>query len=288
MTLTDRLFVLLQHALPKRLLTAAVYRIARIESPGFRDALIRQFVRLNRVNLDEAAVPDGGWRSFNAFFTRALRPGARPIDPADRAVVSPCDGTVAERGDLDGDRLLQAQLVAKRRTYALGEFLGDPRRAASYVGGRFATVYLAPHNYHRVHVPLEGTLVALHYEPGLFYSVNRATAAGVDALYARNERLVCHFEGPGGPYVLVFVGALNVGSVSLTGLGEVLPRRDRRPGPLPLPTARTYARGEELGWFNLGSTVVLVFAREAVDFEDAFTRGATVRTGERIATRRLA
>jgi len=285
MTLADRAFILLQHLLPKRLITALVYRIARIESPGFKNLLIQQFARAYRVNLDEASVPPGGYRSFNAFFTRALRPNARPLDTDPSTVISPSDGTVAECGDLDQDRILQAQLVAKRRTYALGAFLGDAERAKPFIGGRFATIYLAPYNYHRVHVPLDGTLTALHYEPGLLYSVNMTTAAWVDALYVKNERLVCHFDSPIGPYALVFVGALNVGSVSLTGVGEVLPRADRRAGPLPLPNARDYRRGDELGWFNMGSTVVLIFPPGTVDFVEGIAHGTVVRMGQRLARR---
>jgi phosphatidylserine decarboxylase len=285
MTIGNHLFVLLQHLLPKRLITALIYRIARIESPGFKNALIRHFVRLYSVYTAEAVVPAGGYRSFNDFFTRALKPGARIVDLAPFAIASPCDGTVAERGELDADQVLQAQLTAKRRTYSLGAFLGDIDRAAPYIGGQFATIYLAPYNYHRVHVPLEGTLVGLHYEPGLLYSVNMTTAALVDALYVKNERLVCHFVGPSGPYALVFVGALNVGSVSLTGIGEVLPRADRRPGPLPLPERRDYGRGDELGWFNMGSTVVLIFPPKSLEFVDHFTRGSVVQMGERIAMR---
>jgi len=285
MTLADRAFILLQHLLPKRLITALVYRIARIESAAVKTVLIRVFARAYRVNLEEALVPPGGYRSFNAFFTRALRPGARPLDTDPTTVTSPSDGTVAECGDLDRDRILQAQLVAKRRTYALGAFLGDEDRAQPFIGGRFATIYLAPYNYHRVHVPLEGTLTALHYEPGLLYSVNMTTAAWVDALYVKNERLVCHFDSPLGPYVLVFVGALNVGSVSLTGLGEVLPRADRRAGPLPLPSQRTYRRGDKLGWFNMGSTVVLIFSPGAIDFVDGIGHGTVVQMGQRLARR---
>jgi phosphatidylserine decarboxylase len=276
-------FVFLQHCLPKRLITALVYRVARIESPRVKDFFIRHFQRLYLVNTEEAIEPIGGYRSFNAFFTRALKPGTRPLAPEADAVSCPCDGTVAERGDLDGREVLQAELTAKRRTYRLGAFLGDDERAMPYVGGRFATVYLAPYNYHRVHVPIDGTLVGLHYEPGLLYSVNMTTAALVDALYVKNERLVCHFQSQHGPYALVFVGALNVGSVSLTGVGEVLPRSDRIAGPLPLPTNTRYRRGDELGWFNMGSTVVLVFAKGHIEFVDGFERGAVVRMGERMA-----
>ena len=284
MTVSDHLFVWLQHCLPKRLLTALIYRIARIESPGFKDFLIRHFCRLYAVDTAEAIVPAGGYRSFNDFFTRALRPGARVVDTSPRALTSPCDGTVAERGDLIGSDVTQATLAAKRRTYRLDAFLGDVARARPYQNGRFATIYLAPYNYHRVHVPLDGTLVGLQYEPGLLYSVNMTTAALVDALYVKNERLVCHFESPQGPYALVFVGALNVGSVSLTGVGEVLPRADRHAGPLPLPERREYRRGDELGWFNMGSTVVLVFPAGAIEFTDDFKPGAVVRMGEQIAT----
>jgi phosphatidylserine decarboxylase len=282
-SLGERAFIALQHLLPKRLITRLVYRVARIEVPAIKAVLIRQFVRLYRVNCEEAVVPAGGYRSFNDFFTRALVEGARPLDPDPGALISPCDGTVAERGDLCGDRLLQAQVQAKQRTYTLAAFLGDAERAKPYVGGRFATIYLAPYNYHRVHVPADSTLTALHYEPGLLYSVNLTTAAWVDALYVKNERLVCHFDGPEGPYALVFVGALNVGSVSLTGVGEVLPRPARAAGALPLPMPRHYRRGDELGWFNLGSTVVLIVPPGRIEFTARFTPGAVVRMGEGIA-----
>ncbi len=287
MTFADHAFIFLQHCLPKRLITALIYRLARIESTAFKNSLIRQFTRFYHVNVDEAVIPTGGFRSFNAFFTRALKANARTVDAAPDSIACPCDGTVAERGDLDGDRLLQAELVAKKRTYRLVSFLGDAARAEPYIGGRFATIYLAPYNYHRVHVPTGGTLVALHYEPGTLYSVNITTAALVDALYVKNERLVCHFESPQGPYALVFVGALNVGSVSLTGVGEVLPRKDHRAGPLPLPASRHYSKGDELGWFNMGSTVVLLYRAGNIDFVDGFCRGAVVRMGERIARHRL-
>jgi phosphatidylserine decarboxylase len=287
MSLSDRLFVALQYLLPKRLITALVYRLARIETPWVRDAFIRGFCRLYAIDMDEAVVPAEGFGSFNAFFTRALRDGVRPIDADPRTVASPVDGTVAECGAIDGERLLQAELVAKRRTYTLAALLGDADRATAYIGGTFATIYLAPYNYHRVHVPLEGTLVGAHYEPGLYFSVNAATAAGVEALYARNERLVCHFETTEGPYALVFVGALNVGSVSLTGVGEVLPRSPRRAGPIEVPR-RAYARGEELGCFNMGSTVVLVHPKATIALDPLLARGRRVRMGERIGRRTTA
>jgi phosphatidylserine decarboxylase len=281
-TVADHLFVWLQYALPKRLITALVYRIARVEHAGVKNLLIRQFTRLYAVNTDEAVVPSGGYRSFNDFFTRALKPGARVVDTAADALTSPCDGTVAERGDLIGHDVTQSKIAAKHRTYPLDEFLGDMDRADVFRDGHFATIYLAPYNYHRVHVPLDSTLVGLHYEPGLLYSVNLTTAALVDALYVKNERLVCHFDSAVGPYALIFVGALNVGSVSLSGVGEVLPRADRRAGSLPLPARCRYARGDELGWFNMGSTVVLVFRAGAVTFAEHFRSSAIVRMGEKI------
>ena len=208
------------------------------------------------------------------------------------ADVSNKAGDLLERLNKAADRL-DSVLAGAQSVIGSGEIkgsiveIGDAARAEPYIGGRFATIYLAPYNHHRVHVPTGGTLVALHYEPGTLYSVNITTAALVDALYVKNERLVCHFESPQGPYALVFVGALNVGSVSLTGVGEVLPRKDHRAGPLPLPASRHYSKGDELGWFNMGSTVVLLYRAGNIDFVDGFCRGAVVRMGERIARHRL-
>ena len=284
MALGRRLFVLVQALLPQHLLTALVHRLARIERPGVARALIAGFRRLYAIDLEEAAEPDARrYASFNEFFTRALKPGARPLAAAALALASPCDGTVSERGTIDGTRLAQARLAAKSRWYTLAELLGDEARAAPFVGGEFATIYLAPYNYHRVHMPLAGTLTAVHYVPGALYSVNAATVATVPRLFARNERVVCSFESAAGPLAVVFVGALNVGSIGLVGYGDLTPRRPRRALSLPPPAPPPhFLKGAELGRFNMGSTIILLLPRGAVAWLPRFAAGATVRMGEAI------
>jgi phosphatidylserine decarboxylase len=284
MQLGRRLFVLFQYLLPQHLLTALVHRLTRIERPAVRRALIRGFRRLYAIDLDEAAEPDAErYASFNAFFTRALKPGARPLAADPRALACPCDGTVSERGAIEGHRLLQARLAAKSRWYTLEALLGGAERAQPFVGGAFATIYLAPYNYHRVHMPLEGTLTGVHYVPGALFSVNGATAASVPRLFARNERVVCSFETAAGALAVVFVGALNVGSIGLVGYGDLTPRRPRRAQSLPLPaSAPHFAKGAELGRFNMGSTIILLLPAGAVSWAARFAPGTAVRVGEAI------
>jgi len=272
-------FVALQRLLPKRALTALVYRLAR--SRLLARPLIRGFARLYRVDLGEAAEPSlGAYPTFNAFFTRALKPGARPLPTTLRAIACPCDGTVSERGTIDGEKLLQARLEAKAHLYTLEELLGADPRARDFMGGEFATIYLAPHNYHRVHMPLDGRLTSLSYVPGALFSVNRATAERIPQLFARNERVICRFDTAAGPLALVFVGALNVGSIEVEGFGALTPARRRRerrfavPAPAPL-----FLRGAELGRFNMGSTVILLMARGRCRWAPEFAPGAVVRMG---------
>ena len=281
MGLGRRLFVLLQYLLPQHLVTALVHWLARIETPAVRRALIAGFRRLYAVDLDEAAEPDAErYRSFNDFFTRALKPGARPLAAGAHLLASPCDGTVSERGGIDGERLLQARLAAKSRWYTLAELLGSCERALPFVGGEFATIYLAPHNYHRVHMPLAGTLTAVHYVPGALFSVNGATAATVPRLFARNERVVCSFDTAVGPLAVVFVGALNVGSIGLVGYGDLTPRRPRVAASLapPAPPPQ-FLKGAELGRFNMGSTVILLLPPARVAWLPALAPGSRLRVG---------
>ena len=282
-----RLFILIQYLVPQHGLTALVYGLTRIRRPAVRRALIASFRRLfPTVNLAEAAESDPeAYGSFNEFFTRALAPGARPIATAPTALAAPCDGAVSQRGTIDGTRLLQARLAAKASTYTLGELVGDETRATPFVGGEFATVYLAPFDYHRVHMPFSGTLTAIHYIPGALFSVNATTAAAVPRLFARNERVVCLFDTELGPLGVVFVGALNVGSVSIVGFGDLTPIRPREPRSVALPaTPLRYAKGDELGRFNMGSTIILLLPRGTVSWAPAFVPGAVVRMGAEIGT----
>lgn len=259
---------LLQHLLPKNLLSAIVYRLARSERGWIKAPLIRGFARGYGIDLADAELADlARYASFNAFFTRALKPGTRPIAGDEATVVAPADGVVTEFGTLDADRLLQA----KGMSYSLGDLLGEDGDAARALhGGSYLTIYLAPHNYHRVHVPLAGALTRVRYVPGERFSVSRATAAAIERLFCRNERAVCWLDTHAGPMVVVLVGALNVSSVSVVGRGEIASgagREWREEPPRPL------ARGAELGRFNLGSTVVVLFGRNAVRWDGSLTPG---------------
>lgn len=265
---------LLQHLLPKNLLSAIVYRLARSERSWIKAPLIRGFARGYSVDLADAELADlARYASFNAFFARALKPGARPIAGDEATVIAPADGVVTEHGTLDADRLLQA----KGMSYSLADLLGEDGHAArSLHGGSYLTIYLAPHNYHRVHVPLAGALTRVRYVPGERFSVSRATAAAIERLFCRNERAICWLETQAGPMVVVLVGALNVSSVSVVGRGEIASgagREWREEPPMPL------ARGAELGRFNLGSTVVVLFGPNAVRWDETLALGATAIMG---------
>jgi len=278
----DRLFIGLQHLLPQHLLSRAVHAIARVRARPFKNLLIRAFLRSYAVDLSEAlhSHPDA-YESFNAFFTRALKPGARTVDAAAEAVACPVDGMVSQAGRLERGLLLQA----KGLQYTASALLDDKAMAREFDGGSFTTLYLAPHNYHRVHMPLAGTLRFARYVPGDLFSVNASTAAGVPDLYARNERIALVFDTVAGSMAVVLVGALLVGSMSLVWAGEVTAKRPPRTRELPVndPTV-ALARGAELGRFNMGSTVILMFPAGRVRFSEGLLPGVSVRMGERIAS----
>lgn len=279
----SRLFVLLQYLLPRFWLTALLYRLARVRNPRIKDFLIERFVSHFGVDVDEvdAEVP-GDFATFNDFFIRELEPGARPVDELAEAVVSPADGTVSSAGKILGNSIFQA----KGHEYSLEELLAtDLQDARQYVDGRYATIYLAPYNYHRVHAPLDGTIRAARAIPGDLFSVNSATAAHVSGLFRRNERLALHFEGASGPWALILVGALNVGSISTPWSGEVRPRRkgvveqiDLGGGP------QQVARGDLLGWFNMGSTVILLLPDGVAEWSEHVQAGSLVRMGQSIGS----
>lgn len=281
LSLGARLFVALQHVLPQHSITRLVHRVARVRTPWLKRALIRGFMKLYAIDLAEAANSDpDSYATFNEFFTRALRAGARPLGTGERTVASPCDGTVSQRGTIEPEGLLQAKLVAKSHRYSLESLLADPALATEFVGGEFATIYLAPYNYHRVHMPLTGRLRAVRYVPGRLYSVNAATASAVPGLFALNERVVCVFDTQAGPMAVIFVGALNVGSVGLVFAGDVTPTRPRRGRLLDVPAqSLTLERGAELGRFNMGSTVIVLLPRGSCAWDEAFQPGRVVRMG---------
>lgn len=276
-----RLFVALQYLLPQHGLSRLVHALARVRVRWIKNALIRAFMRVFVPDLSDAAERNPrAYPTFNAFFTRPLAPDARPVAAGNAAIACPVDGTVSECGSILGDRILQA----KGYDYTLDALLaGRTPLVKRFEGGRFATIYLAPWNYHRIHMPLAGTLTEAWYVPGRLFSVNRTTAAHVAGLFARNERLVCLFEGATS-FALVLVGALNVGSMETVWHGEVTPRRPRALTSLPVGAPGELAKGEEMGRFNMGSTVILLLPPGDASWDDSLAAGRIVRVGERIGS----
>ena len=278
-----------QHLLPKQALTAFAGLVARWQGGGATTALIRWFVVKYGVNMAEAADADpAAYKSFNLFFTRALRDGARPLAQTD--LLCPVDGAISQFGRIDGERITQAFIQAKRHDYSATALLGgDSALAAHFHGGHFATLYLSPKDYHRIHMPCSGRLLRMIHVPGDLFSVNPATARGVPGLFARNERVVCVFEGVDGrPWVLVLVGATIVGSMATVWHGVVNPPRpgvlrDWRYGGEDGAAPVTLAQGAEMGRFLLGSTVVMLFPKPATGawaFNPGWAPGGAIRMGE--------
>lgn len=280
--MSDRLAVLSQYLLPKQLLTTLAGRFASAHAGSLTTAVIRRFVARYRVDMSEAANQDpASYASFNDFFTRALRPGLRPL--ADAAVVCPVDGAVSQLGPIARDQIFQAKGHHYSTTALLG---GDAALAAEFQDGHFATIYLSPRDYHRIHMPCDGRLLRMEHVPGALFSVNPATARGVPSLFARNERVVCSFDTPLGPMALVLVGATIVGSMATVWHGQVNPPRSGQPRRWDYADQQiTLRQGEEMGRFLLGSTVVLLFARGAVQLEPGWTAERPVRLGEPMARR---
>ncbi|HEY5560097.1 MAG TPA: archaetidylserine decarboxylase [Steroidobacteraceae bacterium] len=278
----DRAFIGLQYLLPQHFLSGVVRLLAHSRIGFLRKALIRGFLRHYPVDLSEAAQADAGrYASFNDFFTRRLRTGARPPDPDPRAALCPVDGTVIQAGVIEGDTLLQAKGLQYSAAALLG---GDAALAAEFAGGAFASLYLAPYDYHRIHMPLSGTLRVARFVPGDLFSVNAVTAASVPGLFTRNERIACVFDTPAGPMAVVLVGALFVGSMSLAWAGEIRPPSRRKPHDLPArDPSIALDRGAELGWFNMGSTVIVMFPRRGPALVEGWLPGRAVRVGERLA-----
>ena len=278
--MSDRLAVLPQYLYPKRALTVLAGKLAAAQAGAMTTATIRRFVDHYGVDMSEAAEPDiARYASFNDFFTRALRPGARPF--AGSELICPVDGAISQFGAMDSLHILQA----KGHHYTAAALVGgDEALAGTFEHGSFATLYLSPRDYHRVHMPCDGRLVRMIHVPGELFSVNAVTARGVPGLFARNERVVCVFEGPRGPFVLALVGATIVGSVATVWHGVVTPPR---PGQIREWQYREQPvmlkRGDEMGRFLLGSTVVLLFPKSGLRFNSNWAPNRSIRLGEAMA-----
>ena len=279
--LLERLAVALQYALPKQALTQLMGALARAEGGRATTSVIRWFIGRYGVNMLEAVPNDPtAYRSFNEFFTRPLASGARSL--AKRAdLVCPVDGAISQFGAIEGDQIFQAKGHRYSTTALLG---GDAALAAQFQGGHFATLYLSPKDYHRIHMPCAGRLRGMVHVPGALFSVNPVTARGVPGLFARNERVVCVFDGERGPWVLVLVGATIVGSMATTWHGVVNSLRPSRVRQWTYEGQEiALKQGEEMGRFLLGSTVVLLFPAPRLAWNIAWTPGADIRMGERMA-----
>jgi phosphatidylserine decarboxylase len=279
-----RLYVAVQQVLPQHFLSLLMYGLARVQWAPVRVPLVWLFVRLTGIRMEEAAHPNPGhYPNLNALFTRALRPGLRPLDPDPESVVSPVDGTLSQIGVIEDGRLVQA----KGHHYALRDLLGiTTEEHSAFDGGAFATLYLSPKDYHRIHMPLDGDLAQMRHLDGRLFSVNAVTAALVPGLFSRNERVVCLFESKAGPMAMVLVAAIFVGGIDTVWAGKVTPAAPsgRRPRwNYDLDANRVHLdRGAEMGRFNLGSTVILLFPPGTVTWDRDLGPGSPVRVGQRI------
>jgi len=275
-----RAFVALQACLPTRMLSRVVHSLAHVRWSPIRRLLIGSFTRVFAVDMREAENPDlDSYPHFNAFFTRALRAGARPLPLEPETVCSPVDGTVSQYGRIDGGRLIQA----KGRDFSARELLADD--ASPFIDGAFCTIYLAPYNYHRIHAPCDLRLRGWRYVPGRLFSVNPTTAALRDRLFSRNERVVAWFDCDGGTLAMVMVGALLVGSVDTVWTGRICPPHRRHGSAyMPADAPLAFERGAEVARFNMGSTVILLASPGLLDWRSELATGGAIRMGAPIAT----
>ena len=282
--MSDSFKVFAQYLLPKQALTAFAGWVASRRRGRVTTALIRWFVGKYQVNMAEAANPDiGSYLSFNDFFTRALRPGVRPL--ADATLICPVDGAISQFGAIEGEQIFQAKGHQYSTTALVG---GDAALAAQFHGGSFATLYLSPRDYHRIHMPCDGRLLQMVYVPGDLFSVNPVTARGVPGLFARNERVVCVFETALGPMVLTLVGATIVGSMATVWHGVLDRHNTLRQWHYESETAPVrLQKGEEMGRFLLGSTVVMLFPPGSMQFNPAWHAGAPVQLGQAMSAQGL-
>ena len=280
--MSDRSAVLPQYFFPKQALTVFAGWVAGRERGWVTTEIIRRFVAKYQVNMGEALDPDiASYPTFNAFFTRALKPGARPLASAD--LVCPVDGAISQFGAIDKDQIFQAKGHRYSTTAVLG---GDAALATQFEGGHFATIYLSPKDYHRIHMPCDGVLTRMIYVPGDLFSVNPTTARGVPGLFARNERVVCLFDAPQGAFALILVGATIVGSMATPWHGVINPPRLAGVREWTYPAGQvSLKQGDEMGRFLLGSTVVMLFPEGPLQFNPAWVTERGVKLGEVMADR---
>ncbi len=271
-----------QHIAPQGLISTIYGKLSHCECPWFKNWAIKRFIRLYGINIHEAIeTRPEAYASFHDFFIRHLDPKQRPIDNTPNVVVSPCDGTISQIGAITEGTLIQA----KGKTFTVDALLGGHPLAHEFVNGKFATIYLAPKDYHRVHMPLEGTLRSVCYLPGKLFSVNPQTAENVDALFAKNERVVSFFDSEQGPFAIVLVGAIIVGSITTSYNGTLTPPRGKEVVQFDYPNSKNQHikldKGEEMGYFSLGSTVIVLFT-DKLRWAKELSQHTRIVVGQRI------
>lgn len=281
--MNPKFFALLQYLIPQHALSRAAGWLADTSISWIKDPFTRWFANRYQVNMDEALEQDPcAYKSFNAFFTRALKPGMRPIDGASNSIVCPADGAISQLGDIEMGRVFQA----KGQDYSLTELLGgNADHATPFQGGKFATVYLSPKDYHRVHMPLAGKLTRMVHVPGDLFSVNEATADNVPRLFSRNERVVCFFDTEAGPMALVLVGAMIVASIETVWAGQVTPYKRTIVSTDYVNQKPVFLdKGDEMGRFKLGSTAIVVFGKDVIEWDRQYAAGTPTVMGEKLGT----
>ena len=278
----DKLRVLPQYFIPQHFISSLVYRITRCETPWFKNVLIKLFISVFDVDMSLANNPDPeSYSSFNTFFTRELSAEVRPISLDEKTILSPVDGAISQVGGIDNDTIIQA----KGKSYTLKDLLVEDDLVTMFTGGTFATLYLSPKDYHRIHMPVSGQLKRMIYVPGKLFAVNSHTVRVVDSVFARNERVINIFNTDTGPMAMVLVGALNVGSMETVWAGQITPAKDRVINDKQYSEGDVQLQqGQEMGRFNMGSTVILLFPKDVMQWSDEIVAEKTIIVGEGIGS----
>ena len=278
----DKLRVLPQYFIPQHFISSLVYRITRCETPWFKNILIKLFISVFDVDMSLANNPDPeSYSSFNTFFTRELSAEARPLSLDEHTILCPVDGAVSQVGNIQNDTIIQA----KGKSYTLKDLLVEDELANMFTAGTFATLYLSPKDYHRIHMPLSGKLSRMIYVPGKLFAVNSHTVRVVDSVFARNERVINIFSTDVGPMAMVMVGALNVGSMETVWAGQITPAKDRIINDTKYSDSDVrLAQGQEMGRFNMGSTVILLFPNDVMQWTSEIAANKGIVMGESIGS----
>ena len=283
MKLSARLFIALQHIIPQHLLSKMMWKLTRCEYKWLLKLILPFFIRQFKVNMQEAKNSDWkSYSSFNNFFTRELKEDAREVCSDKKLIASPVDGAISQLGEINNDLIFQA----KGHAYSLTQLLGNREDLGeTFKDGKFNTIYLSPKDYHRIHMPVDGTLTEMIHVPGELFSVSPTTVENVPALFARNERVICLFDTDAGPMAMILVGAIFVGSIETVWHGEVTPPSAKEiRNWLYEDEEKSFAKGEEMGRFNMGSTVILLYAENKMNWAKELKAGQAVRLGEAIGS----